>query len=225
MHLEILVEDKSGEIALENLVPKIIGEEHTFKIHSYKGIGKIPKNLRLEENPSSRILLQRLPSVLRGYGKSFVPDFPSAVVVVCDLDDKCLKTFRKDLDDLLQHCSPQPESAFCIAVEEGEAWLLGDKEAIRSAFPNAKESVLRGYSNDSVCGTWECLADALYPGGAKKLRNKGWQAVGFEKAVWASKISPVMDVERNVSPSFVYFRDRLRSLLAGPTAGPRSRGM
>lgn len=47
MHFEILIEDKSGEEALNILLPKMINiEQHTFKIHSYKGIGQIPKNLK-----------------------------------------------------------------------------------------------------------------------------------------------------------------------------------
>ena len=33
MHLEILVEDQSGKTALEVLVPKIVGNDHTFNIH------------------------------------------------------------------------------------------------------------------------------------------------------------------------------------------------
>ena len=45
MHFEILVEDQSGKKALDILIPKLIGLEHTFKVHSYKGIGRIPKNL------------------------------------------------------------------------------------------------------------------------------------------------------------------------------------
>jgi len=43
MHFEILVEDQSGKKALDILVPKIIGDRHTFKIRAYKGIGRIPK--------------------------------------------------------------------------------------------------------------------------------------------------------------------------------------
>ena len=46
MHLEILVEDRSGEKVLEVLIPKIVGNAATFRIHSYKGIGRIPKNMR-----------------------------------------------------------------------------------------------------------------------------------------------------------------------------------
>jgi len=56
MHFEILVEDQSGKVALDILVPKIIGDNHTFRVIDYKGIGRIPKNMKSEPNPSKRIL-------------------------------------------------------------------------------------------------------------------------------------------------------------------------
>ena len=37
MHFEILVEDQSGKVALDSLVPRIIGLNHSFKVISYKG--------------------------------------------------------------------------------------------------------------------------------------------------------------------------------------------
>lgn len=128
MHFEILVEDQSGKKMLDILIPKIIDETHTFKIYSYKGIGRIPRNLVVDANPAKRILLDQLPRLLRGYGQTFAdypPDYPAAVIVVCDLDDKCLNAFRSELLALLQFCTPQPTTRFCIAIEEGEAWLLG----------------------------------------------------------------------------------------------------
>ncbi|QHG19998.1 hypothetical protein GJB62_14990 [Nostoc sp. ATCC 53789] len=71
MHFEILVEDISGKIALEILVPKIINtEQHTFNIHHYKGIGRIPKNLTSTSDPKKRILLDQLPRLIQGYGKT-----------------------------------------------------------------------------------------------------------------------------------------------------------
>ena len=62
MHFEILVEDQSGKKALDILVPKMIGNEHTFNVHPYKGIGRIPKNLGKKADASKRILLDQLPS-------------------------------------------------------------------------------------------------------------------------------------------------------------------
>ena len=115
--------------------------------------------------------------------------------------------FREELVAILTACDPRPETRFCIAIEEGEAWLLGDNRAVKAAYPSADGSVLRRYSNDVICGTWELLADAVYRGGAEVLKRAGWQAVGREKEAWAQHIAPHVDVERNASPSFQYFRE------------------
>ena len=129
------------------------------------------------------------------------------------LDDRCLKRFRQELFTVLHACNPKSETRFCIAIEEGEAWLLGDMPAIKAAYPHARDAVLNSYINDSICGTWELLADAVFPGGSSVLKKKGWPAEGREKSVWATKIAPRMDVESNTSPSFQYFRDELRALI------------
>jgi hypothetical protein len=217
MHFEILVEDQSGKKMLDVLVPKIIGSEHTFFVHSYKGIGRIPKDLRGKTDPKKRILLDQLPRLLSGHGKTFAnwpSDCRGAVIVICDLDDKCLKAFRRELLDLLSACNPQPETRFCIAIEEGEAWFLGDIPAIKKAYPRAKDSVLNAYENDSICGTWETLADAVCSGGSNALALLGYQGEGHEKSKWAETITPHMSIEMNNSPSFCYFRNKLRELAA-----------
>ena len=72
--------------------------------------------------------------------------------------------------------------------------------------------MLDSYKNDSICGTWEVLADAVYTGGARLLKKQGWWAVGREKTAWAERIALLMDVENNASPSFCYFRGKLREL-------------
>lgn len=205
MHFEILVEDQSGKKALDILVLKIIGKAYTFRIHAYKGIGRIPKNMREPDDPSKRILLENLPKLLKGYGKTFrgyPVDYPAVVILVSDLDQKCLRTFRQELLDILNACNPRPETRFCFAIEEGEAWFLGDLNAVRTAYPLAKDSVLNSYTNDRICGTWEKLADAVYGGGSSALSAKGWQAVGAEKSKWSEQISPRMDITQNSSPSF-----------------------
>ena len=215
MHFEVLVEDASGKKALDILIPKIIGDRHTFKVIGYKGIGRIPKNLTSSIGASRRLLLDQLPGLLRGYGKTYAgyaANHPAAVILVCDLDDKCLRTFRQNLFSVLNACNPRPKTRFCFAVEEGEAWLLGDVSAIKAAYQNRKDDVLNGYKNDSICGTWELLADAVYSGGSSALENQGWRAVGREKSVWSERIAPLMNVENNASPSFRYFRKKLREL-------------
>ncbi len=215
MHFEILVEDQSGKKMLDILIPKVIGNGHTFRIHPYKGIGRIPKGMKGNTDPNKRILLDQLPKILHGYGKTFAdypPEYPAAAIVVCDLDDKCMKTFREELFKILETCNPRPETRFCIAIEEGEAWYLGDIQAIKKAYPGAKEAVLRSYINDSICGTWERLADAVYSGGSRNLSAQGWQKIGHEKSKWAETIAPHMDIENNKSPSFCYFIQKLKEL-------------
>ena len=216
MHFEVLVEDQSGKKALDILIPKIIGDQHSFEVHAYRGIGRIPRNLKSGIEAKKRILLDRLPSLLRGYGKTFAgysPNYQAAVIVVCDLDTKCLKEFRQELFRVLNACNPKPETRFCIAIEEGEAWLLGDIPAIKATYPKAKDDVLSRYKNDAICGTWEFLADAVSQGGANGLKKKGWAAVGQEKSIWAERIAPHMDVAINASPSFCYFQKKIRELI------------
>jgi len=211
MHFQILVEDQSGKVALDILMPKIIGDNHTFDVKAYKGIGRIPAGMKSNVDASKRILLDNLPRLLTGYAKSWPQEY-GAIIVVCDLDDKCLKNFRSELLALLNTCNPRPETRFCIAVEEGEAWFLGDIPAIKQAYPKAKDTVLNAYENDSICGTWEKLADAVYANGSLALSKQGWQAVGAEKSIWAKNISPHMDLANNASPSFNYFLKKLYEL-------------
>lgn len=215
MHFEILVEDQSGKRLLDILIPKIIGNQHSFKVHAYQGIGRIPRNLTSSTDARNRLLLIQLPSLLRGYGNTFAnypANYPAVVILVCDLDDRCLKVFREKLFTVLNACNPKPETRFCIAVEEGEAWLLGDIAAIKLAYPNAKDNILNRYENDSICGTWERLADAVFRGGANRLKKEGWRSVGREKSTWAEHVAPHMNVEINESPSFRYFRQKIREL-------------
>ena len=109
-------------------------------------------------------------------------------------------------------CHIKPETRFCLAIEEGEAWFLGDIAAIKKVYPRAKDGILTTYQNDSICGTWEQLADAIYSGGAPVLSKQGWHIVGKEKFNWAKKITPYMDVDNNKSPSFNYFKDKIQEL-------------
>ena len=216
MHFEIFVEDLSGKVVLDILIPKIIGRNHTHRVISYRGIGRIPKDLKSRTDARNRILLDRLPELFTGYGKTYANNpakHSTALIVICDLDSKCLKIFRQALLDVLNSCNPRLQTRFCIAIEEGEAWLLGDISAIKAAYPKAKVSILNSYQNDSICGTWELLAEAVFTGGSSALKNKGKQAVGREKSTWAQKIAPEMNVNKNASPSFCYFRDKIRELI------------
>lgn len=216
MHIEILVEDSSGEKLLEAVLPKLLGEPgspHSWRVHAYKGIGRIPKNLKAGADPAKRILLDQLPRLLRGYGKTPGID---ALVVVLDADKRHCVDFLAELKTLAGGCNPAPNTLFRLAIEEVEAWYLGDREALNTAYPRAKADVLNRYVQDSACDTWELLADAVHPGGSAAIKKAGWPLPGQVKHEWAEKIGPLLDPERNVSPSFGKFRDGLRRLIALP---------
>ena len=213
MHIEVLVEDSSGASLIETLLPALIGaygELHTWRIHSYKGIGRLPKGLTAKSDPSKRALLDQLPRLLAGYGRTTDID---AVVVVLDSDRRDCRTFLGELNALLQNCRPAPSTLFRLAIEEMEAWYLGDRQALLAAYPRAKKDVLNRYQQDSVCGTWELLADAVHPGGSAAIRKAGWPVPGQLKHEWAEKIGPHMRIDDNQSPSFCKLRDGLRRLV------------
>ncbi|MCL1887242.1 MAG: hypothetical protein FWG01_04855, partial [Betaproteobacteria bacterium] len=55
--------------------------------------------------------------------------------------------------------------------------------------------------------------DAVCKGGSKDLKNKGWQSVGLQKSIWAKEISPYMNIDDNISPSFKDMLKQLRSII------------
>ena len=130
-----------------------------------------------------------------------------------DLDDRNCIEFKSQMCHILNLCHPKPETLFRIAIEEIEAWLLCDIQAIKAAYPLAKDRILEKYHQDSICGTWETLADAIYPGGSKRLKILGWPHTGLAKCEWARNISPYMNIDTNQSKRFQLFRDSIRDRL------------
>ena len=220
MHLEILVEDASGKALLEHLVPKILGPKgkpHRYRIVNiqelkHRVMAKMPRK-PAKTLPWDTILFQTLALQMKVYGKT-LPKKNGIVIVVVDLDYRNEQAFQLQLESLITACDPAPEGFVRLAVEEGEAWILGDLDAIHRAYPFAKEYVLQNYEQDSICETWELLADALFHGGSERLAAIGYPQIGREKYLWADNIGQYMDVDANHSPSFQRFRDTLRNIVA-----------
>lgn len=183
---------------MEILMKKIVlsNPNITYDCKSFKGIGGFTKKNTLKETKSGK-LLNDLATYLRGFNKS-LQHIRAAIIVVLNNDDRDIDAFRSELES--------------VAVE---AWLLGDEKALLAAYPLARMQVLKAYAQDSICGTWEVLADAVYPGGIIRFKRDcpTYIEVGKYKSEWAQKIGKHMDLSFNKSPSFNYFMTEIEKRL------------
>ncbi|MDR0948592.1 MAG: DUF4276 family protein [Lachnospiraceae bacterium] len=214
IYLELLVEDESGKILIDEIMKKykVNRENMQYRIHGFKGIGRIPlKNSKISSVKSHR-LLNDLPNYLKGINKTII-DMPGkkAIFVILDNDDNDCFALKNSLVDYCNSLNLSVPVFFCIAIEEIEAWLLGDREALNEAYPNVKQQVIKNYKQDSIIGTWEILADAVYNGGVNKLKKEAtsYYEIGKEKCKWAKEIGLHMNIRNNQSPSFLYFISKL----------------
>jgi hypothetical protein len=222
MRVEILVEDASGKVMLEHLVPKIIGScgDHKIRVINiqdlkHRVMARLPRHLARTLSWDT-ILFQTLSIQFAAYSKSSNSYGGLIIAVVVDLDYRNYEEFLSQLEGLFKSCERSFDGGVFLAVEEGEAWMLGDKPAILRAYPFAKKYVLDNYIQDSICGTWEWLADAIFRGGAERLTEIGYPQIGREKCKWADDIGQYMSIENNESPSFITFRDKLKQLIENP---------
>lgn len=219
MKFEILVEGVSDKTTLWNLLPGILGPRntpHLWFIRRHQGIGKLPDSL-YKVKTTDKTLLGQLPTKLRAYGKTLGQD--AIVVLLMDLDDREEATFRHQLETLVTKIDPRPNVLICFAIEEIEAWYLGDKESLYKAFPEAikRRALVDGYVQDVPCGTWELLVHITLGKDHTSLCKRGQCETGAFKCQLARQISPHMNVEANISPSFKAFRDLMRQTVGLPT--------
>lgn len=216
MHFQFLIEDKSGQILIELLMEKVKAEhpDLTCNYKAFHGIGGFTKKNTIKETKNGK-LLNDLATYLAGYNRSLV-GIDAAVFVILDNDDRNPKTFLEELKSVARSRMITIDHVFCIAIEEMEAWLLGDEAALRKAYPNAKLTVLLSYEQDSICGTWEVLAAAVYPGGYNKMKKDypAYTGRGKIKSEWASNIGSFMDIRNNQSPSFNCFIGEIEKRLS-----------
>lgn len=198
MRLHVLVEGPSEEAFLKEWLPRFL-PGHSFIIIRHEGKGRLSHKPHKKPDPKQRGLLDQLPAKLRAYGRALNSD-TDRVVVLVDADDQDCRDLKKRLQAVLQHCDPTPTVLFRLAVEETEAFFLGDIGAVKRAFPKAKISKIRkDYVQDSICGTWEILRDAI-----------GAPPDSEDKVAWAKAIGQYLTLEwqganANKSPSFQAF--------------------
>ena len=222
IHIEFLVEDASFEkflmkfMNIDSIQRKIREKDISYNVHSYRGLGNVI-NISSSKEISifkQTTLLGNLKKLIKGYNRTFAPlqdKIDYRIMVVCDLDDKQETDFRSTLDNLLKECDNSLHVCFSFAIEELEAWFLGDINAIQKAYPNVKLQILESYVNDSICGTWETLAKALGHDVAK-LKKNPYSLTGTLKCAWADNITPYMDINNNRSDSFNTFMASIKKL-------------
>ena len=190
MRVHVLVEGPSEAAMLRGWLPRLL-PRHTFKIIQHRGKG--PVDPLQDPDPRRQGLLDQLSAKLRVYGRELNPE-TDRVLVLVDLDDQDCTDLKSRLLRVLEACDPQPAAMFRIAIEETEAFYLGDPAAIRRAFPAAKPYKAHDYVQDSICGTWEFFSEVI---GAKVE----------DKVGWAEKMAPHLGTKwrgqgSNASPSF-----------------------
>ena len=202
MHFEFLVEEPSAEQVLDQLVPRIVGDQATFNIYVLAG----------KQN-----LLKNLPARLKSY-RNWLPDDWYIVVVIDEDRQDCL-ALKQQLEQVALEAGLRTKSTAGfdsnvqvinrIVVEELEAWFFGDVEALVAAFPRLPRTLARQtrYRDpDAIRGG---TAEAL----ERLLQKHGYQLEGLRKIEVARRIAEHMDPDRNRSKSFQVFRDALRKLV------------
>ena len=212
MHFQFLVEDYSGAVLVDKVMLKLSEEaEFTFDTKSFKGIGGFKERGSVKDIKTNKLLTD-LPQYLRAFDNS-LRGIEACVIVVLDNDTRDTRLFENELEMQAQRTMISIDHVFCVAVEEMEAWLLGDEKALFLAYPLARDSKYKEYVQDSICGTWEILADVVFKGGLKKFKKEcpTYREVGRYKAEWAEQIGAHLDLNNNKSPSFQFFISALRA--------------
>ncbi|MDR1736428.1 MAG: DUF4276 family protein, partial [Oscillospiraceae bacterium] len=157
-------------------------------------------------------LLNDLEKRISAFNVEFKDNEDASLFVIVDNDTKDTEAFRVRLNEVSVRSCVSIDHVYCIAVEETEAWLLGDMAAIQSAYPQHYDRILSKhaqYTQDEIRkgGTWEFLAEMLTKNGFKHFKriNPTSADVGRVKSEWAERIGAHLDIRGNVSPSFQYF--------------------
>ncbi len=201
-HIEFLVEEPSAEVALRNLLPKILPNHITYLIHPHNG---------------KYDLLRKLPKRLTAYKKWMPAEYK--IVVLIDKDREDCISIKNNLNDIAKDAGLTIKTSVNqntfqilnrIAIEELEAWFLGDVQALELAYPGVPKNLSQksDFRNpDSIRGgTWERLETIL--------QHAGYFTTGLQKINAASSISLRMVPEHNTSKSFQVFISGLKTLVS-----------
>lgn len=191
--LIVFVEEYSMEAALEQLLPKLLGEVE-FQVIRFQ---------------CKDDLLKKAPDRLRGYA-SWLPA-GWRILVLVDRDDNDCSVLKAALEKMAAAAGLSSKTVAgqgqCfqvvsrIAIEELEAWFFGDWAAVQAAFPRVPANIAQkaGFRDpDAIAGgTWEALE--------RVLKKAGYFSTGLRKLALARSVAGHMDIQNNRSRSFQAF--------------------
>lgn len=202
MQVVFLLEEESAEDALRQLVPKLLPEHCVTYFQSLGGW---------------QGLVDNLPNLLRGYQRRLTQlgQHDLRIVVLLDADGIAERRL-KILEDaaqaagLLTRLQAGEGQLFhvinALAVQELEAWFLGDREAIMAAYPKVGLQHFKGIDKEPE--KHPKPNDVLW----RIFKEARLFLAGKRKREWARTIAPHLDPARNRSASFRYFCQSLAQL-------------
>ena len=199
MQVEFLLEEESAEDALRHLLPHLLPAHYVPRFRVFAGW---------------QDLMGQLPSLLRGYKRRITQPGQQELRIVVLLDADGMAEARAQKQEeaatsagLLTYQQADEGQLFhvfnALAIQELEAWFLGDREAIMTAYPKVKLHHFKG--TDQKPDNPPKPNDVLW----RVLKEAGLFTAGKRKREWAETIAPHLDPERNMSTSFQYFRQGL----------------
>jgi hypothetical protein len=200
MIIHALVEGPSENALFKLWMPRVLRDRgHTVRVYPHQGKGDLPVNLTKKPDPRHRGLLDQLPAKLKAFRASCNPD--EAVLIVVDADDDDKTELVRKISSVVEKVAPGLQVLVTVAVEETEAFYLGDLRALLRAYPGADMKRARAYTPDSICGTWELFGSIIGDDGGNKV-------------VWAEAMGPHLTISaaKSRSPSFKELCSVLRKL-------------
>lgn len=210
MTIHILVEGASERAFFERWLPRLLPSQHV-RVHPHQGKGSLPKVWNAPPDKKARGLLDQLPAKLRGLAQALNPQ-SDGVLVLLDADDDESDALRESIAAVAEQCSPQLQLRVSVAVEETEAFYLGDLRALERAYPDADIERARAYEPDSICGTWELFGEIVGDGGGNKV-------------AWAEAMGPYVTTRagESRSPSFRGMVQEVSALVPAPQTPRKTR--
>ncbi len=210
MTIHLLVEGPSERAFLDRRARRLL-KEQSVRVHPHEGKGSLPRDWSAPPPRDQRGLLHQLPAKLRGFASAANPD-ELHVVVMVDADNDDPDVLADKIAAVASQVAPKLRVTVRLAVEETEAFYLGDLQALEKAYPDADLAKARAYVPDSIPngGTWELFGEIIRDGGGNKV-------------AWAEAMGAVLTTRpaRSRSPSF---KALIGGLIApGPDPAPEQR--